>query len=266
MLDDLNAAYNAAFFLKNDTNKRIVLFVESKIIYKKFFSTSFVWIAMFANIFRGRKINVERLLRYGFYAKDNHFIYETIIFNGMFKLYVLVSKDNYVDADLLDLETNDLYILYKTKASGAFVSEIRSEIETILTEIADTCFDLLVFKNKQTLKIIKYVQNTYGDELEFLWKKSPGNAIWRRKDNKKWYGALLTIAGNKIGLDTSASIEIIDLRLQSKQIDLIVDNKSYFPGWHMNKKTWYTILLNNSVTTEEICRRIDTSYELAKRK
>ena len=31
----------------------------------------------------------------------------------------------------------------------------------------------------------------------------------------------------------------------------------------MNKKHWYTILLDDSVPLEEICRRIDRSYLLA---
>ena len=39
--------------------------------------------------------------------------------------------------------------------------------------------------------------------------------------------------------------------------------RSIEPGYHMNKKHWYTILLDDSVPLEEICRRIDRSYLLA---
>ena len=38
------------------------------------------------------------------------------------------------------------------------------------------------------------------------------------------------------------------------------------PGWHMNKKHWYTICLNGSVPICEILSRIDASYQLAKKK
>ncbi|MDO5549136.1 MAG: hypothetical protein Q4F79_11730 [Eubacteriales bacterium] len=34
----------------------------------------------------------------------------------------------------------------------------------------------------------------------------------------------------------------------------------------MNKKHWYTICLNGSVTKDELFRRIEESYELAKKK
>ena len=39
--------------------------------------------------------------------------------------------------------------------------------------------------------------------------------------------------------------------------------QTVFPGYHMNKKHWYTIILDNSISTSEICRRIDDSYLLA---
>ena len=37
------------------------------------------------------------------------------------------------------------------------------------------------------------------------------------------------------------------------------------PGWHMNKKNWYTIILDGRIQTEEVCTRIDESYRLAKK-
>ncbi|MCD8356012.1 MAG: MmcQ/YjbR family DNA-binding protein [Clostridia bacterium] len=220
---------------------------------------------MFEDIFRRRKLNVDKLMRYGFESKESHWSYDTTIMNGAFILHVSVSKNGDVGTDLVESETNEPYILYKTNASGTFVGEVRAEIEKILKKIADECFEFSVFKTEQAFRIIDYVQNTYGDELEFLWTKFPDNAIWRRKDNNKWYGAILTVSRNKLGLSSNEVVEIIDLRLEKEQIPKTVDNKRYFPGWHMNKNSWYTIILDNSVSTEEICCRIDESYKLAKK-
>ncbi|MDE6675666.1 MAG: MmcQ/YjbR family DNA-binding protein, partial [Acetatifactor sp.] len=74
---------------------------------------------------------------------------------------------------------------------------------------------------------------------------------------------ILTISKRKLGLQTDEIAEIIDLRLQPELIETIVDNEQYFPGWHMNKRSWYTIILDNSVATKEICEKIDESYRLA---
>lgn len=58
-------------------------------------------------------------------------------------------------------------------------------------------------------------------------------------------------------------MEIVDLRGDPELLKRIVDNKRYFPGWHMNKKHWYTIVLDGSVPLEQICRNLDQSYFLA---
>lgn len=220
---------------------------------------------MFEEIFHRKKLNINQLIRYGFQPKENYWIYKSTILNGTFALYISVLENGSVDTDLIEVETNEPYVLYKTDASGTFVGKVRMEIEKILQKIADECFELSAFKTEQALQVIEYVRDIYGDELEFLWTKFPDNAVWRRKDNHKWYGAVLTVAGNKLGLSSSEPMEIIDLRLQQEQMAQTVDHKCYFPGWHMNKKSWYTIVLNHSVSTEEICRRIDESYKLAKK-
>ena len=140
---------------------------------------------MFEDIFRRKKVNKYKLARYGFEANGGCWICYTTIMEGNFSLRVSVSENGEVDTDLIENETNEPYTLYKTNASGTFVGDVRAGIENILGEIADECFTLSVFKSQQTLDIIDYVLDTYGDEPEFLWTKFPDNAVWRRKDNKK---------------------------------------------------------------------------------
>lgn len=57
-------------------------------------------------------------------------------------------------------------------------------------------------------------------------------------------------------------MEIIDLKMQSENLKEIVDHKSFFPGYHMNKKYWYTIILDGTVSNETIFSLIDKSYEI----
>ncbi len=160
-------------------------------------------------------------------------------------------------------ENGEPYVLYKTGASGTYVGKIRTAIEQVLSDVARQCYETAVFKTEQAQMIIKYVRESYGDELEFLWKKFPDNAVWRRKDNKKWYGAILTVAGKKLGLETDKIVEIIDLRMNSTEAETVLSRKHYYPGWHMNKKSWYTFVLDGSISNEELKERMMESYVLA---
>lgn len=220
---------------------------------------------MFEDIFYSGNLNPDKLTAYGFAPQEQGWLYSTTILDGAFTLHVTVLRDGQVDTALTENETQEPYTLYKTDATGAFVGAVRDQVETVLRQIWAACFDVSVFKTAQALQIIDYVRAQYGDELEFLWKKFPDNAIWRRKDNGKWYGVILTVAKHKLGLPSDQVVEILDLRLEPAQMPETVDHERYFPGWHMNKKSWYTIILDHTVPTAEICARIDESYRLAKK-
>lgn len=220
---------------------------------------------MFDELFRRRTIDIQKAILFGFVQSNSNYIYETDILDGSFLLQIVITPDGNIDTKLTEKAIGDEYVLYKTNATGSFVGEVRKAIEAILKQVADQCYNTEIFKSAQAKEIICYVREKYGDELEFLWEKFPDNAIWRRKDNEKWYGALLTVKASKLGLDDDKLIEILDLRIKTEDIEATVDNKCFFPGYHMNKKHWYTLLLDSSTPIEEICRRIDESYLLAKK-
>lgn len=218
-----------------------------------------------SQVFFQKRIAVaEKLLAYGFTYGGTGYCYATDIAEGQFRLTIWVSGSGDVKTQVVDKDSGDEYILHRTaKATGAFVGMVKADYEAVLAEIAERCFEPDVFKSQQAKQIIAHVRDTYGDELEFLWKKFPDNAIWRRKDTNKWYAALLTVSARKLGLDSDEVLEIIDLRMKPEEIAKIVDNERYFLGYHMNKKHWITICLNGAVPMDEICRRIDISYQLA---
>ena len=221
---------------------------------------------MFEELFQNKKPIEDKLLAYGFTVDKDFYRYSTDISNHSFQLNITVNRQGNVQTHLTDYDTKDDFILYSApNASGAFIQKIKADIERILRQIADTCFQPNVFKNAFSLRVIRYIKEKYGDELEFLWKKFPTNAIWRRKDNRKWYGALLTITQDKLGLNCSEKVEIIDLRALPEEIETLIDHEKIFPGYHMNKKHWITICLDGSVPLNEIFKRIDDSYLLSQK-
>ncbi|MBP3348903.1 MAG: MmcQ/YjbR family DNA-binding protein [Clostridia bacterium] len=221
---------------------------------------------MDTEIFKNKAINKARLLAYGFEQVGDGFEFSTNIVSGQMEMRVTVDGDGKLDARIFDVGFGEEYVLHLVEdATGSFVGQVRAEYDEVINDIASKCFDINVFKAEQSYQIIDHVRKTYGDELEFLWARSPDNAIWRRKDNKKWYAALLTVKADRIGLDGNGTVEILDLRIKPDELEMTLDGKRFFPGYHMNKKHWYTVLLDGGVPTDDICRRIDESYLLAKK-
>lgn len=215
------------------------------------------------NKFKNRIINHEELLKYGFKKENEIYTYKTYINNKQFEINVVISETRKY-SKLIDLENGIEFALVDIEnATGQFVGELRQKYEDIIEDVIMKCTSKGAFKSNQAKEIINYVEQKYADKLEYLWEKFDDNAIWRNKQNNKWYGILLIISERKLGIKSDKMIEIIDLRYQKEKIEDIVDNKKVFPGYHMNKKTWMTIKLDYSLDTETICNLIDNSYNLS---
>lgn len=216
------------------------------------------------NLLRHRKLDFKKLLEYGFIEKENQYEYKSTLIEKEFDIIIKITKDSKLDAKVIDLISNEEYLLIKIpEATGEYVGKVREAYKNKLNEIISKCSEVEIFKSNQAKQIIKYIKEKYEIEPEFLWKKFEGNAVFRHKENKKWYGILLTVAKSKL-LDTESSemVEVIDLRILPEDIEKLVDNKKYFLGYHMNKRHWFTIILDDSVSIEEIFKYIDDSYNI----
>ena len=213
---------------------------------------------------KDKKIDFKKLEEFGFELIDNSYYYQTLLLKNQFKMSVKISLDNSIFTEIIDTETNEPYVLHllEMKRSG-YSEKVYKVYSQILEKIQKECFEDEIFKANYTKEIVAYIKNKYRDELEFLWEKSPKNAVIRRKSSNKWYAVILTVSKRKLNLDCDEIIEVINLHNIAEEIEKLIDNKKYFPAYHMNKKYWCTICLDGTVELKEIYKLIDISYELA---
>ena len=216
------------------------------------------------NFIKDKKIDLKKLEEFGFKLINKSYYYYASLLKNQFKMTIKINLDNSIFTEIIDTETNEPYVLHllETKRSG-YSEKVYKEYSEVLEKIKKECFEDEIFKANYTKEVINYIKNKYGDELEFLWEKSPKNAVIRRKSSKKWYAVILTVSKRKLNLDSDEIIEIINLHNIAEEIEKLTDNKRYFPAYHMNKKHWCTICLDGTVELKEIYKLIDISYELA---
>ena len=217
------------------------------------------------DLIKDKKIDLKRLEKFGFKLKDNSYYYDIFLLNNQFKMIVKINLDNSIFTEIIDVETNETYVLHLLEERrNGYSEKVYRAYSKVLEKIKKECFEDEIFKTDYTKEVVDYVKNKYGDELEFLWEKSPKTAVVRRKNSNKWYAVILTISKRKFNLDSDEAVEIINLHNSPEEIEKLIDNKRYFPAYHMNKKHWYTICLDGTVELEKIYKLIDISYELAK--
>lgn len=214
---------------------------------------------------KDKKIDLKRLEKFGFKLKENSYYYNISLLKNQFKMCVKINLDNSIFTELIDTETNETYVLHLLEERrNGYIEKVYKAYSEVLDKIKKECFEDEIFKTNYTKEVVDYIKNKYGDELEFLWEKSPKTAVVRRKTSKKWYALILTLSKRKLNLDSDETAEIINLHNNPEEIKKLIDNKRYFPAYHMNKKHWCTICLDGTVELEKIYKLIDMSYELAK--
>ena len=215
--------------------------------------------------FKNKRLNREKLLNCGFEFDGENFIRREKILKDLL-LTIIIDGRGSVTSKIFDVDGEPYTLHLVESASGAFVGTVKAEYERVLNNLAAQCFDDEIFKSAQALKLIEFISKRFSDAPEFLWEKFPNYAVFRRKDNRKWYAVIMAISRSKLKLDGNEDLEILNLRVKPEELDRIFDGEKYFRGWHMNKKSWLTLRLDGCLTFEEISARLEESYRLAAKK
>lgn len=107
-----------------------------------------------------------------------------------------------------------------------------------------------------------FIGKKYGAHAEYLWQRDPNSCVYRHEDNRKWFGIIMVIPREKLGLEGSGRVEILNLKLSDVlAVELLTQNAGFFPAYHMGSgSTWVTILLDGTVQPEQIYPLIDESF------
>lgn len=118
-----------------------------------------------------------------------------------------------------------------------------------------------------TETVIKYVNEKYGVQPEFLWENNFDDGALRHSDTKKWFGIIMMNTKRSVlGLSGDGRVDVMNVKADPLLIERLIDGKGYLPAYHMNKRHWITLLLDGSVDEKALFALIDRSYELTRKK
>ncbi len=231
-----------------------------------------------------RSINFEKLKSFGFKDSKNEYLFKKEIMKGDFIVIIKVDKKSAISKVLDSFDETEYSLVDVEESSGPFVGKIKEEYEKILESFVLKCTYVDTFKEKSSKKVCEYIKDKYDGELEYLWDDYDG-AVFRNKENLKWYGVMMKIkvksfvtstlkrlklSGkttdfellNKSDIDDDALMEVIDLHIDKEKSQELIDYKKIFPGYHMNKDSWITIILDKNTDLKMLYNLIDASYQM----
>ena len=215
-------------------------------------------------IFKSYQFNQEKAYAYGFVESSGVWTYSCQILQGDFVMAVSVVDGN-LSFQVFDQETSDLYHqVHMESMTGSFVASVRETCLEILYQIRKACFDVQDFICPQTKRIMTQVQEKYGNQLEYLWEKSPDTAVLRHEGNKKWYAVLMKISWDKLEKGREGLVEAVNLK-HDQVVDLL-SQKGIYPAFHMNKRYWISVAFDDTLSDEMVLELIEKSWNLTSKK
>lgn len=211
-------------------------------------------------IFNKISIDYDKLLKYGFIIEHDYYKYTCNILNDSFVLIITI-RDKNVSTSLIDLDTKEEYRLYHNESLGTYASMIKKEVEKVLFDISFKCGKASLFRFSQSNRIVELIKKKYGDDPLFLWDDSDA-AVFKNEDSNKWYGIIMAVKEDKLKKNgNNELVDVMNVKLDPNLINELVDNYHYFKAYHMNKKYWISIILNDVNDDNELMDLIEMSHK-----
>lgn len=209
------------------------------------------------SIFKRRKALFDKMLAYGFECRNNAFFFSKDFESLKFRAEVTVTEDSKVDSRVIDLDTNEEFLpIYTVMQSGSFVSRVLREYTQILQDIAENCFTTELFIFPQANRLAVYIREYLSDKPYHPFKKYPEIAAFRPLNLNKWYALVMNIKYSKLVQshqnDSDKEIEIVNLKASAEKVPLLIKHKGIYRAYHMNHEKWISVILDDSLTDEEL--------------
>ena len=109
-------------------------------------------------------------------------------------------------------------------------------------------------------ELFTWIRQQYGTEPEYPWHD--WNAVLRHNDNNKWYGVVLEVSADKLGLPEAGIVDVLNVKSDPLLIGSLRGQDGYFSAYHMNKEKWLSIQLGKPELDDAIKDLLSLSYEL----
>lgn len=212
------------------------------------------------NIFQRAQVDFNQLANYGFKKSGNSWLCTKTFMSGDFKAVVRVDANGNVSGDVYETDSDEIYIPLRVESMAVgFAGTVRKEYEKILEDIKAHCCYLNYFIHPQANRLSSKIYERYGDKPVFPWNDFSGG-VFKNPNNGKWYALIMNIDFAKLDKKRSGKVEVVNIKLNEDKILELHKQEGFYPAYHMNKKNWISIVLNDTVSDDMLFILLDESH------
>ena len=221
-------------------------------------------------IFSCRRFLPERMIRYGFRETKGGYLYETELQNGDFSVSLFVSSSGEAKGSVIDNMNGEEYVQLRIESyTGAYVSAVRASYEALLSDIASFCCVDVLFSSEQSNRIAARIEERFGVRPDFPFDEEPHakSGVFRHPDSRKWFGLIMRISRKKLqpGMGERKT-DVINLKADEASVPALVQREGIFRAYHMSHKSWISVILDGTLTDDEVMELVENSFALTNKK
>lgn len=221
-------------------------------------------------IFMRKRFIPEKAEAFGFIRDESGFVYEEDFLDGDFSAEVRISDSGILTGTVFDKMNDEEYALLRAEGvNGAFVNTVRSGYEAVLEKIARECCSEVLFASEQSNRITRLINEKYNISPDFPFGSSAYRlcGVFRHDDNEKWFGLIMNVKRRVLpGVEDDDLTDILNLKIDEERGDEIRSRKGVYPAYHMNHKKWISVVLDDTLSDEDVMDLIDDSFRLTEKK
>ncbi len=211
--------------------------------------------------FANYRIEEDKLTAYGFRSENGALRYTKVLPEQ--KLEICLTYDGELTGKVMDPAFGEEYTNYRLTGATGFSAEVRQHYTDLLLDIRKHCCSDLHFRSEQARRIDAFLHAEYGGVPEFLWTTFPSYGVYRQEKTGKWYAFIGRIARRRLdpSAEAETEVEVLNVKVAGHSLEDLLKRDGYYRAYHMNKKTWVSVSLDDTVEDEEIREMIRGSYD-----
>ena len=224
-------------------------------------------------IFQHLTPDIPSLVPYGFRPKDTGWVFEAPLLNGAFRAMIEITPNGRLSGRVVDTDTEEDYIPLRLPIPvGSFAASVREAYESLLKDIAAQCFRNTAFTSEQAGRIVALSSSRYGTVPEFMdfgQEIYRGTVVLRCAETQKWYAIIMQVRWSVLtktapqGPENDPLVTVMNVKVGEDRMDETLSVPGVFPAYHMQKKSWVSVLLEDRIPDEIVIPWLDISYRFA---
>ncbi|KHD44349.1 MmcQ/YjbR family DNA-binding protein [Streptococcus hongkongensis] len=216
---------------------------------------------MFAN----QVVDINLLADFGFHKKpDNSYTYETRIMDEAFQITITVDADKGIETAIIDLDLNEPYHAIYAKSRSGYVSEVRQAYTEVLEDFTGRCCQEHPFLSAQMNRMAVKIADSFADSWDKPFEKAQDYSSYRVAG--KWYALVYPAKGRQFeGIaddKKDKDFEAVNLKVNPKDMAELLALEGVYPAYHMSKKSWVSVLLDDGLSDQVLWTLLSKSRQL----